>query len=111
MTCATYYRRHLTISLRNLVLIAIGPVVGAALLAWLLVCRHRDMSDPENSYSGQAWFGVGPPLVIGIGIFVAGVVLMIVWRAVDAVLGGAGARCWTRGTFLGPRRPPSRAGR
>ena len=38
------------------------------------------MSDPANSYSGQAWFGVGPPLVIGIGIAVAGVVVMFVWR-------------------------------
>jgi hypothetical protein len=27
-----------------------------------------------------AWFGVGPPLVIGLAIFVAGLVLMFVWR-------------------------------
>lgn len=50
----------------------IGPLVGAVMLAWLLVLSVIDMSDPENSYSGQAWFGVGPPLVIGIAIFVAG---------------------------------------
>ena len=31
------------------------------------------MSDAANSYSGQSWFGVGPPLVIGIVIFVAGI--------------------------------------
>jgi hypothetical protein len=42
-----------------------------------------DMSDPANSYSGQAWLGVGPPLVIGVLIFVVGVVLMFVWRAID----------------------------
>ena len=46
--------------------IGLGPLAGAALLVWLLVLSVRDMSDPENSYTGQAWFGVGPPLVIGV---------------------------------------------
>ena len=41
------------------------------------------MSDPENSYSGQSWLGVGPPLVIGVGIFLAGIVTMLVWRMRD----------------------------
>ena len=50
---------------------------------WLLVLSVRDMSDPDNSYSGQAWLGVGPPLVIGVGIFLAGALLMIVWRTQD----------------------------
>ncbi len=59
-------------------------MVGALLLLWLLVQSVIDMSDPENSYSGQAWFGVGPPLVIGIGIAVIGVVVMLVWRSRDA---------------------------
>ena len=42
------------------------------------------MSDPANSYSGQAWLGVGPPLVIGVAIFLVGVVVMLVWRVKDA---------------------------
>lgn len=84
VACAVYYRRHLTESVRNLLLIGVGPVVGAALLAWLLVRSAIDLSDPAASYSGQAWFGVAPPLVIGVGIFVVGVVVMLVWRAQDA---------------------------
>ena len=84
IACAVYYRRHLTESVKNLFLIGVGPVVGAVLLVWLLVESVIDMSDAENSYSGQAWLGVGPPLVIGIAIFVAGLVLMLVWRAVDS---------------------------
>ncbi len=36
IACAVYYRRHLTESVRNFVLIGVGPVVGAVLLAWLL---------------------------------------------------------------------------
>jgi hypothetical protein len=42
------------------------------------------MSDPANSYSGQAWLGVGPPLVIGAGIFLTGIALMLFWRTRDA---------------------------
>ncbi len=83
IACAVYYRRHLLDSPRHVLLLGVGPLVGAALLAWLLVQSVRDMSDPANSYSGQAWFGVGPPLVIGIGIAVVGVVLALVWRRQD----------------------------
>ena len=81
VACAVYYRRHLTESVKNFLLIGVGPLVGSALLVWLLVLSVRDMSDPENSYSGQSWLGVGPPLVIGIGILLAGIVVMLIWRS------------------------------
>ncbi len=83
VACAIFYRRHLTESLKNLLLIGVGPVVGSALLGWLLIESVRDMADPANSYSGQSWLGVGPPLVIGVTVLLAGVVLMLVWRAID----------------------------
>ncbi len=84
IACAVFHRRHLLESAKNLVLIGVGPLAGSAMLIWLLVLSVRDMSDPANSYSGQAWLGVGPPLVIGVAIFVTGLVLMLVWRTVDA---------------------------
>jgi amino acid transporter len=80
LACAVYYRRHLTESLHNFLLIGVGPLVGAGLLAWLLVESIGYMSDPENSYSGTSWFGLGPPLVIGIGISLVGVLIMCFWR-------------------------------
>lgn len=83
IACAVYYRRHLTESAKNLFLIGIGPVVGSLLLIWLLVKSFIDLSDPENSYSGVSWLGVGPPLVIGVGVFLVGVVVMIWWRVVS----------------------------
>ncbi|MEU6445490.1 APC family permease [Streptomyces sp. NPDC046979] len=83
IACAVYYRRRLTESLRNLLLIGLGPLVGAGLLIWLLVESVIDMADPANSYSGVSWLGLGPPLVIGIGITLAGVVVMVVWRFVS----------------------------
>ena len=83
VACAVYYRRHLLDNAKNLILIGIGPVVGSGLLGWLLVESIGDQADPENSYSGQSWFGVGPPLVIGLFIFVVGIVLMVTWRIKD----------------------------
>ncbi|MEU0223550.1 APC family permease [Streptomyces sp. NPDC006284] len=83
IACAVYYRRRLTESVRNLLLIGLGPLVGAGLLIWLLVESVVDMADPANSYSGVSWLGLGPPLVIGIGIALVGVVVMLVWRFVS----------------------------
>ncbi|MCV2487856.1 APC family permease [Geodermatophilus sp. YIM 151500] len=103
IACAVYHRRRLTRSVSTFLLVGLGPVVGALLLVWLLVLSVRDLADPENSYTGQAWLGVGPPLVIGVAIFVVGLVVMLWWRtrdatfwrerpgvAVDPVDGGAG---------------------
>jgi hypothetical protein len=39
-----------------------------------------DLADPANSESGDSWFGLGPPLVIGLGFLILGVVLMLLWR-------------------------------
>ena len=39
-----------------------------------------DLSKPENSESGDSWLGLGPPLVIGVGFLLLGVVLMLIWR-------------------------------
>ncbi|MFF3851113.1 APC family permease [Streptomyces sp. NPDC002328] len=80
VACVVYYRRHLTESVHHFLFIGLGPLIGAALLSWLLVESVGDMSDPANSYSGVSWFGLGPPLVIGVGITLTGVVLMVVWR-------------------------------
>ncbi|WP_409329230.1 APC family permease [Trujillonella humicola] len=83
IACAVYHRRQLTRSVSSFLLIGIGPLAGAGLLIWLLALAIRDLADPDNSYTGQAWLGVGPPLVIGLGIFVVGLVLMLVWRTRD----------------------------
>jgi amino acid transporter len=84
LACAVYFRRRLLSSVRNLLLLGVGPLAGAAMLAWLLVLSVRDLADAENSYTGQAWLGVGPPLVIGVGVMLAGVLVMLWWRARDA---------------------------
>ncbi|SDM93761.1 Amino acid transporter [Geodermatophilus siccatus] len=84
IACAVYFRRRLTRSLRDLLLLGVGPLAGAGMLVWLLVLSVRDLADPANSYTGAAWLGLGPPLVIGVAIMAAGVVLMLLWRRRDA---------------------------
>jgi amino acid transporter len=84
IACAVYYRKQLLRSAKNLLLIGVGPLIGSVLLIWLLIRSISDLNDPEASYSGVAWFGFGPPLVIGVGIFLVGVIFMIFWRLHDA---------------------------
>jgi len=80
--CAVYYRRELTKSAKNFLLIGIAPLLGGLILAWVFVKSVIDLSDPANSESGNSWFGLGPPLVIGIFFLILGVVLLLLqWRA------------------------------
>jgi len=84
IACAIYYRKQLLRSAANLLLIGVGPVIGSILLIWLLIRSVVDLNDPESSSSGVAWFGFGPPLVIGVAIFLVGIVFMVAWRWHDA---------------------------
>jgi amino acid transporter len=79
--CAIYYRRELFRSAKNFLLIGVGPTVGGLILTYVFVKSCIDLSKPENSESGDSWIGLGPPLVIGIGFLLLGVVLMLIWRA------------------------------
>jgi amino acid transporter len=78
--CAIYYRRELFKSAKNFLLIGLAPTLGAVMLGYVFVKSIIDLSKPENSESGDSWFGLGPPLVIGIGFLVLGIALMLFWR-------------------------------
>ena len=95
IACAIYHRKQLTRSAANLLLIGVGPLIGSALLIWLLFRPIIDLNDPEASSSGVAWFGFGPPLVIGVSIFLVGIVFMLVsrWR---------GSRYWQERPSVAP---------
>ena len=77
--CAIFYRRELLNSVKNFFFIGVGPTVGGAILFYLLIKNAIELSDPANSESGNSWFGIGPPLVIGILFAVLGIVLML-WQ-------------------------------
>jgi len=81
------FRKHVFKSFKNLVLVGLVPLLGFATLTWVFVKSAIDYWNPENSYT-PAWFafgdfeGVGPALVIGIGMLLIGVPLWIWARIV-----------------------------
>jgi amino acid transporter len=77
--CTIYYRRQLLRSFKNFMLIGVGPTLGGVILTAIFVKSCYDLSKPENSESGSSWFGLGPPLVIGLGFLLLGVVFMFLW--------------------------------
>ncbi len=80
--CLVYYRRELTKSVWNFVVIGVGPFVGGIALAWLFFEATRQLSSLDESYSGQKLLGFAPPLTIGYGFLILGVVLLVTWRIV-----------------------------
>src|SRR5690349_14878131 len=89
IACAVYYRRQLRQSLKNLLLIGVGPVIGAILLFWLLIRSVIDLNDPAASSTGRAVFGFGPPVVTVIAIFLPGVATRVGGGLRDAPFGRA----------------------
>jgi amino acid transporter len=81
VACVIYYRRQLFRSVKNFVFIGVAPALGAAGLFWAFGKSAIDLAKPENSESGDSWFGLGPPLVIGVGLLLLGIPLMWIWRA------------------------------
>ncbi len=82
LACVVYFRRELTKSVKNFVLVGLVPLVGTVIMGYILVKSVKDLSKPENSESGASWFGLGPPLVIAIGFMILGVILMVLrWVA------------------------------
>jgi amino acid transporter len=79
--CTWYYRRELFTSVKNFVYVGVAPTLGGLILTYVLVKSCIDLSRPANSESGASWFGVGPPLIIGWGLMLFGVVLMFIWYA------------------------------
>jgi amino acid transporter len=80
LACVVYYRRELTRSVKNFLFIGVGPFVGAVILGYLFVKSAVDLSDAENSYTGQSILGMGVPFVIGMGFLLLGLVLLVVWK-------------------------------
>ena len=94
--CVIYYRRLLLKSLKNLVFVGLAPLVGALILTWAFLDSIFVYSNPANAAGDQVWFhfvkfnvhivgihfyadGLGPPLVIGLGLLIIGLPLMLAW--------------------------------
>ena len=96
--CVIYYRRELFKSAKNFFLAGSRRSSAALILTYVFIKSCIDLSKPENSTSGDSWFGLGPPLVIGIGFLLLGVVLMLFWararaRVLQTQARGRRSRC------------------
>ncbi|HVP01571.1 MAG TPA: APC family permease [Solirubrobacteraceae bacterium] len=78
--CTIYYRRHVFDNVKNFIFLGLAPMLGGLMLLGILIKSIHDLAKPANSASGESWFGIGPPLVIGIGFMIIGAILMVVWR-------------------------------
>jgi hypothetical protein len=79
--CPIFFRRELSKSPRNALLLGVAPTLGALMLTAIFVKSGIDLAKPELSGSGTSWFGVGPPVVIAVACLVIGLVLMALqWR-------------------------------
>ncbi|HUY64530.1 MAG TPA: hypothetical protein VMV14_08455 [Acidimicrobiales bacterium] len=97
--CIVYYRRLVFRSLKNFVFIGLAPLLGALMLTGIFFDALFWYSNPVNSSNGKTtWFrfvhfdthvlglhlyakGLGPPVVIGIGLLLVGVPIMLAWMA------------------------------
>ena len=76
--CTWYYRRTLTSSLRRFLLVGVAPFTGGAMLLFVFVRSCIDLGRADAG--STTLFGLGSPLVIGLGFLLLGVVLMGIWR-------------------------------
>jgi amino acid transporter len=76
--CAWYFRRELTRSVRNFLFAGVLPVTGGLMLFGLFAKSCYDLS--KKDAGSTTIFGLGSPLVIGVGFLALGPVLMVIWR-------------------------------
>jgi amino acid transporter len=77
---AWYFRRELTLGVREFLLKGVAPVLGGLMLAAVFVKLVIDTTDPEYG-SGGSILGLGTVFVLGVGVLLVGVIVMFVWQA------------------------------
>jgi amino acid transporter len=76
--CTWYYRRTLTQSVKRFLLVGVAPFTGGAVLLFVFIRSCIDLGRADAG--STTYFGLGSPLVIGLGFMFLGVVLMGIWR-------------------------------
>jgi amino acid transporter len=75
--CVWYFRRDLTKTARNFWLVGVAPLVGGIMLGAIFVKSCFDLGKADAG--STTYFGLGSPLVIGIGFLLLGPILMLIW--------------------------------
>ena len=79
LACAWYFRDALGRGLRPALTRVVAPTVGGLMLFALFYKALRDYGRPENVTTSL--FGIGTPVWIGVGGLLAGVIAMLITRA------------------------------
>jgi hypothetical protein len=74
--CILFYRKRIFRSVGNFMRLGFLPLVGSSALTLVFIKACIEYSDPENAYS-EPIFGLGVPLVIGIGALIVGLIGML----------------------------------
>jgi amino acid transporter len=80
--CVWFFRREVFSSVRAFLLKLLAPLVGGIILAVIFVTTLIDSTDPEYG-SGSEIGGVGLVFILAMVLFIAGIVLMLIMRAVN----------------------------
>lgn len=78
IACIVYYRRHVVGSVKGLILVGLGPLIGSLGLGAMLVVGIRSLWDASESASGSRWLGLAPPITIAAMFVLLGVIVMAV---------------------------------
>jgi amino acid transporter len=78
--CVVYYRRELRKSMKNLLLVGAAPLLGALMLTALFVYSCFELG--KTNAGSTVIFGIGGPLVIGLGAILLGIPIMLLcqWK-------------------------------
>jgi amino acid transporter len=80
IACTWFYRHHLLSSAKNFLYLAVLPVVGSGVLAYIFYKAVKDYSATDGGYA-KPFLGVGSPVMITAAMIVLGLVLMLAqWR-------------------------------
>ncbi|MCK8679144.1 MULTISPECIES: APC family permease [Streptomyces] len=77
--CVWFFRRELTASAKDALLKGVLPALGGLMLTAVFVKTLYDSWDPAHG-SGSSVLGIGSVFVIGVGLLLAGVVIMLVMQ-------------------------------
>jgi amino acid transporter len=103
IACTIYYRRYLFKSVKNFFLVGLFPLIGGVSLGAVFLRSVWDMTNPNYTNEGTAWFGFSPVFFLGLGVFLLGIPLMFWWNAYDRTF-------FRRGRDPIDSRPPPEGG-
>jgi amino acid transporter len=76
VACTWFYRHHLLASAKNFIYLAVLPMTGALILAYVFYKATKDYSAKDGGYA-KPFLGIGSPVVITLVMIILGLVLMV----------------------------------